>query len=369
LQKARIDLKMKKLFVNGKYLSQPTTGVQRYAAGVVEAWDDDLECGRIDPSKYSIRLIVPKTDRKFSPFKRITVVPSVSGGKLWEQVELPLRSAGGVLFSPYAAAPVFKAHQIVTIHDAGVAATPQQYSAMFRAYYGAVYRSLGSSCATLFTVSRFSKQELHKYFSIPLEKLMVIPPGCDHLLKVPPSPDILKRFDLKPGKFILGVSSQSPIKNFDGLARAWKLLGRPELRLAIAGRRNSRVFGHGAAVLDSRAVSLGYVSDGELRALYENASIFVYPSFYEGFGIPPVEAMTCGCPVLVARSSALLESCGDAALYCDPSSPEDIAGKIASLLDNFELAQELRTMGRLRAAQFTNQKTASLLWSEIQKYL
>lgn len=110
---------MKTLCVNGKFLSQPTTGVQRYAAGVIQAWDEDLDCGRIDCSAYSIRLIIPKTNRSIPRFKRIVVVPSVCGGRLWEQAELPLRSAGSVLFSPYAAAPVFKSRHIVTIHDAG----------------------------------------------------------------------------------------------------------------------------------------------------------------------------------------------------------------------------------------------------------
>jgi glycosyltransferase involved in cell wall biosynthesis len=360
---------MKTLYVNGKFLSQPTTGVQRYAAGVVEAWDCDLDSGRIDASAYSIRLIAPKTDREIPKFKRITVVPSLLSGKLWEQVELPLRCAGGLLFSPYAAAPILKARQIVTIHDAGVAATPEQYSALFRRYYTMAYWALGRFCEAVVTVSEFSKNELHTYFSIPLGKLVAIPPGCDHLLRVPPSPEIMERFSLEPGKFILGVSSQSPIKNFEGLAKAWKLLGRPELKLAIAGQTNRRVFRNDGGMVDGRVVSLGYVSDAELRALYKHASVFVYPSFYEGFGIPPMEAMTCGCPVVVARSSALPESCGDAALYCDPLSPEDIAEKVALLLDNQILVEQMRSLGTRQAAQFTNQATASRLWSEIQKYL
>lgn len=358
----------KTLYVNGKFLSQPTTGVQRYAAGVVETWDHDLDCGRIDRSAYSIRLIVPKTDRKIPQYKHIEVVPSHFGGRLWEQVELPLRSAGGVLFSPYAAAPVFKAGHIVTIHDAGVAATPEQYSPLFRGYYRAVYWLLGKFSLALLTDSCFSKQELHKYFSVPLEKMTVLPVGCDHLLKIPASPGTLNKFALEPGKYILGVSSQSPIKNFDGLVRAWKLLGRPELKLAIAGKAR-RIFVQDAAPQDSGVAWLGYVSDGELRALYEEACAFVYPSFYEGFGIPPLEAMGCKCPVVVARSSSLPESCGDAALYCDPSSPADIAEKIAFLLDDPELAEKMRTLGSLWSARFTTQRTASLLWSEIQKYM
>ena len=357
------------LYINGKFLAQRTTGVQRYAAGVVEAWDEDLDSGRIDRSRYSIHLIAPKTERKISQYKRITVVPCLTRGRFWEQAELPLRSAGGVLFSPYAVVPIFKSRQIVTIHDAGVSATPEQYSRLFRAYYGAVYRFLGTFSTALFTVSQFSKQELYEHLSVPLEKMTVIPPGCDHLLKIAPNPDILNRFGLEPGKFILGVSSQSTIKNFEGLARAWKLLARPDMKLAIAGGTNSRLFGRGAAALDGCAVPLGYVSDGELRALYESASVFVYPSFYEGFGIPPVEAMGCGCPVVVARSSALPEACGDAALYCDPSNPADIASKIATLLDNPKLRCELSMMGKLRAHQFTTRQTATLLWSEILKYL
>jgi glycosyltransferase involved in cell wall biosynthesis len=360
---------MKTLYVNGKFLSQPVTGVQRHAAGVVGAWDDDLDDGRIDSSVFSIRLIVPKTDRPIPQFKRIVVVPSVSSGRLWEQVELPLRSIGGVLFSPYAAAPAFKSRHLVTIHDAGAAATPEQYSLSFRKYYGALYRRLGKSCIALFTISNFSKEELHRYFSIPLDKITINPPGCDHLLRIQPNRDILSRFGLEPGKFALGVSSQSPIKNFDGLVRAWKLIGRPELKLAIAGMTNSRVFQQRESIFDESVVKLGYISDGELRALYENAIVFAYPSFYEGFGIPPVEAMTCGCPVVVARSSALPESCGNAALYCDPSSPEDIARKIVSILDNPQLAEELRVRGKLHAAQFTTRETASQLWSEVHKYL
>jgi len=361
-------MRMKTLYVNGKFLSQPMTGVQRYAAGVVEAWDHDLDCGRIDRSAYSIRVIVPKTYREISRYKHIEIVPSVFGGRFWEQVELPLRSAGGVLFSPYAAAPVFKSRHIVTIHDAGVSATPEQYSLLFRAYYTTVYWLLGRFCTTLFTVSRFSKQELHEHFSIPLDKMTVISPGCDHLLKTRPSPDILKRFDLEPQNYILGVSSKSPIKNFDGLARAWKLLGRPGLKLAIAGKAN-RIFVQEAAQQDSEVAWLGYVSDGELRALYEGACAFVYPSFYEGFGIPPLEAMACKCPVVVARSSSLPESCGGAALYCDPLSPADIAQKIAFLLDDPELTERMRTLGSLWSAGFTAQRTASLLWAEIQKYM
>jgi glycosyltransferase involved in cell wall biosynthesis len=110
---------------------------------------------------------------------------------------------------------------------------------------------------------------------------------------------------------------------------------------------------------------LGYVTDGELRALYENALCFVYPSMYEGFGLPPVEAMTCGCPVIVAKAASLPEICGDAALYCDPMDPRDIARAIRLLAGNSSLRDELRAKGRVRAAGLTWKACAQEVWSEL----
>lgn len=360
---------MKTLYVNGKFLSQPITGVQRYAYELVAAWDDALGEGRIDSSRFVIRVVAPKRLLNCPSYRHVSVVRSSVSGKLWEQCELPLRTAGTLLFSPYAAAPVVKRHQIIAIHDAGVKATPQQYSLPFRAYYSAVYKWLGIRCPKIITVSEFSRSELNRYFSISLDKLVVISPGCNHLVKASPDGESLKRFGLEPGRFVLGVSSRSSVKNFEGLAVAWRLLGRKGLKLAIAGKANLRVFRNGNRSTYEGISWLGYVTDEQLRALYESAALLAYPSFYEGFGYPPLEAMSCGCPVVVAKSSALPETCGDAAIYCDPFSPEDIADKIATILDDSRLASEFRTKGKLRAAQFQIRGLASRLWAEIEPFL
>jgi glycosyltransferase involved in cell wall biosynthesis len=100
-------------------------------------------------------------------------------------------------------------------------------------------------------------------------------------------------------------------------------------------------------------LSAGYVSDAELRALYENAACFVFPSFYEGFGLPPLEAMCCGCPVVVSRRASLPEVCGDAALYIEPDDPATLAAALARVLDSRELRSELAAAGRARAARWT----------------
>lgn len=360
---------MKTLNINGKYLSQAVTGVQRYARDVVQAWDDAMEEGLIDRSRFSIQVVAPKTILTPPEYRHIRVSSSWLAGKAWDQFELPIRTAGTLLFSPYAAAPAFKRRHVVTIHDAGVHVTPQQYSALFRIYYSAVYWLIGKFSRRVFTVSQFSKGELQHYFSIRPVKLSVISPGCDHLSKTVPDLRILNRFNLKPGKFILGVSSQSPIKNFAGLAESWGLLERRGIRLAIAGKTNDRIFRQIQPKSEEDIAWLGYVTDEELRALYENAALFAYPSFYEGFGYPPLEAMYFGCPVVVGRSSALPETCGDAAVYCEPSDPHDIARSIAAVLDSPELAADLRENGKRRAAQFTMKKTAMKLWAEISAYL
>src|SRR5581483_3529992 len=155
-------------------------------------------------------------------YKHIQVVRSSTLGRYWEQVELPWRARGTLLFSPYAAAPLAKIRHAVTIHDAAAAAAPQQYSLLFRAYCFVMYRVLGRVCKPIFTDSEFSKSELNRYFSVPLRKMKVIAPACDHLLAVSPDPSILERSGLEKGRYVLGVSSQSLVKNFEGLAKAWE---------------------------------------------------------------------------------------------------------------------------------------------------
>jgi glycosyltransferase involved in cell wall biosynthesis len=123
-----------------------------------------------------------------------------------------------------------------------------------------------------------------------------------------------------------------------------------------------------ACVLPATVKQIGYVSDQELRALYESAGCFVFPSFYEGFGLPPLEAMCCGCPVVASRAASLPEICGEAAIYFDPKSPEDIAEKIDKVMSNARLRAEMGNDGKRRATAFSWESCARVIWDIASAY-
>ncbi|HEU5304812.1 MAG TPA: glycosyltransferase family 1 protein, partial [Gemmatimonadales bacterium] len=135
----------------------------------------------------------------------------------------------------------------------------------------------------------------------------------------------------------------------------------------VAGPVNPRIFGKADAPVS--AVQAGYVSDSELRALYEGAACFVYPSRYEGFGLPPVEAMACGCPVIVSRSASLPEVCGDAALYVDADDPTQLAAAIRRVMCEEGLADRLRQRGRERVRQWSWDTTAATTLATVREVM
>ena len=343
--------------INGRFLTQRVTGVQRAARETVLALDGMLADGEADGDDWAVEIVVP-ADAAEWPLRRVRV-RRVAGlrGHAWEQCVLPLAARGAVLLSLANTAPAALRRQVVTIHDASVWAVPEAYSWRFRAWYRILLPWLGRRAARVHTSSDFSRGELARFAGLPPARATVVPLGADHMLRVAPDESVLDRHGLRARPFVLAVASRSPHKN---LARVEQLAGRPELGgadVVIAGGEFPAVFQAG---VDSRAPvrRLGHVSDGELRALYDHAACLLYPSLYEGFGLPPLEAMACGCACVVARSASLPEICGDAALYCDATSVDDIARQVGVLLGDVALREALRGRGRARAARFTWAETA-----------
>jgi glycosyltransferase involved in cell wall biosynthesis len=351
------------IFINGRFLTQATTGVQRYAAELTQALDGLLGSGEISPAAFQVVLLVPPGVRHDLPLEYIRVERvGWCAGHVWEQVYLRryTRMRGAVLLNPGNTAPLGAANVVVTIYDAGVFATPQAYSLAFRTWYRLMHRSLSRHARRIITVSEFSRQQLHTYAAAPMSRVEVIPPGAEHIVRLEADRGILERHGLGQRPFVLAVSSLNPNKNFKLIIAAMAYL--PDLLgsvdFVVAGGTNPRVFRNGAHALGPGIKYLGYVTDRELKALYQGATAFVFPSLYEGFGLPPLEAMSCGCPVVVARSASLPWVCGDAALYCDPHDAQDLAQQLRMAVGDRKLQTELRQRGLARARDFTWQQCA-----------
>jgi glycosyltransferase involved in cell wall biosynthesis len=354
------------IFVNGRFLAQSLSGVQRFARELLLALDELLAEGVIDRDRFRLTVLHPR--RVGAPVEYLHIAMRSIGrydGHLWEQTELPAHVRGKLLLNFCNTAPLLKRNQLLTIHDAAVRAVPQAYTRSFRAWYRVMHSLPGAHAARIVTVSKFSKRELGDRLSITAERIAVVPEGSDHILRVASDPAIVERFALDRSPFVLAVSSVSPHKNLAALAQALEIARLPDFNFVFAGSTNPRVFAAQGVCFPPAVKHVGAVSDGELRALYERAACFVFPSLYEGFGLPPLEAMACGCPVLVANAASMPEVCGDAALYCDPRSPADIASKLRQILGDETLRGNLRERGCARAAQFTWRGCAIAVWQEV----
>jgi glycosyltransferase involved in cell wall biosynthesis len=209
------------------------------------------------------------------------------------------------------------------------------------------------------TNSEFSRSELVRWLKIPKEKIRVVGGGHEHILRTAPDSSVLSRHGLGSRPYVLAVSSLSRNKNLEAVSAAIRLLGPAGCDYVLAGPANPRVFGHSPEQSLPNLIQLGYVSDGELRALYQRAACLVYPSRYEGFGFPPLEAMACGCPVIVSQTSSLPEVCGDAALYVDPEAPAQLAAAIRRVLCEEGLRAQLRVAGLERAQRWSWERCAA----------
>ncbi|MET0341064.1 MAG: glycosyltransferase family 1 protein [Polyangiales bacterium] len=327
------------VFINGRFLGQRLTGVQRYAHESLRALDALVARGEAGPD---VRFEVLAPPGVKSP--ELTAIAFRNVGRLrgnaWEQLSLPRAAKASLLLGFGPTGPAVKASQIVTVHDAAVHVVPRAFSWRFRAWYKVLLPVLVRRSVRVMTVSHFSRGQVARYFKADARSMRVSGEGWQHVLRIPSDLSVLSRHGLTNRRYVLVVGSLSPHKNLEVVARAAALLSGAPLHVVVAGAVNERVFGAGAP-RGSVLKLLGYVSEGELRALYEHAAAFVHPSLYEGFGLPPLEAMALNCPVIASNAAAIPETCGDAALYFEPQRAEQLAQHIERVVGDPRLRDAL----------------------------
>ncbi|NMB90815.1 MAG: glycosyltransferase family 4 protein, partial [Chloroflexi bacterium] len=257
--------------------------------------------------------------------------------------------------------------RVVTVHDAFPCVRPQTSTALERLLYRYWLPVALGQAGAVITVSAQSQADILRYYALPAEKVTVIPIARDpRFCPLPPEAvrPVLERHHIR-GAYILYVGSLQPRKNLLRLLAAYRRLRAwsPGWRLVIVGARNYRQSIPVVAAIQDLGLEewvqfTGFVEEEDLPALYNGADLFVFPSLYEGFGLPPLEAMACGVPVVTSNVSSLPEVVGDAALLVDPYQEEQIYTAMRRVLEDPQLAEDLRHKGLQRAARFTWQRMA-----------
>lgn len=312
---------------------------------------------------------------KYIDISDVTVIPMKSSIYFpWEQVEYILKVKDvDVFWSPHFNVPIFPVRtkkRIVTVHDVFHLVFKDLYNLFERNYAKLLINSAVRFSDLIITVSQFSKSEILKYTKVKGEKIKVIYNGIDtKRFKVCPNEEKIKiknKYNL-PDKFLFFVGNVKPHKNLKGLLRAFERIIRDErdIFLVITGKKEGFIKGDkeifkilNNKYLKDKVIFTGYVDNEDLPILYNLADLFVFPSFYEGFGLPPLEAMACGCPSVVSKIPPLLEVCGDAVYYVNPYDVEDIAEGIIRVLKDQNLREEIKRKGYERVRNFSWEKSA-----------
>jgi glycosyltransferase involved in cell wall biosynthesis len=291
-----------------------------------------------------------------------------------EQVALPLRVPDGtdLFWSPHYNIPLaWRGRLMVTIHDLAHIALPEFVGgAHRRAYARFMFRRISRSAAAIMTDSEFTRKEFERLVGVRRATPEVVHLGVDPgWFQIAPSPSP------HPGPYLIYVGNVKPHKNLGRLLEAFgQLPSSVKCDLLIVGKNEGFLsedpaVRQGALRLGARVQLLGAVSQGLLKRYVAHAQALVLPSLYEGFGLPPLEAMACGCPAIVSRTASLPEVCGDAVLYCDPLDSASIAEAMSRVLTEPELRETMRCRGLERARRFTWERSARALLNIFDRVL
>jgi len=358
------DLTKNCVWINGRFLGKPITGTQRFAREILFALDEFLTQ---KGAGAAVTVVAPQGIAKPERLKVIQFMNfGARKGHAWEQIDLSRATRGGTLLNLEASGVLFKRDQLTVIHDAALFRRPKNFSLAYRTWHTIVGFCL-SRFSRLATVSRFSQGELANVFGIDPASITVVYNGHEHMLQILPDEAVWDKLGVRGKPYFLFVGSPTPNKNLMAAVEAFQRLGRSDVSFVLVGAAKANVFSGAAGQRDTaNIIRPGRLSDEEIAALYKGATALVFPSLYEGFGIPPLEAMVHGCPVVASRIPAVEEVCADAALYFDPYDIDDIAAKMRDILSSDQVRQSLIAKGTARYKNFSWMESARRVWEVVR---
>ncbi|WP_428384686.1 glycosyltransferase family 4 protein [Nevskia ramosa] len=336
---------------NTRILSGHTTGVQRYALELLARFGNQVHAVAPTKPRHGVN------------------------GHLWEQFVLPSKLDGRLLWSPSNTGPLMIERQIVTLHDVVPIDHPEWLNPRFAAWYQFLTPKLVRRVRSVITDSLATRERILHYFPDVESKIEVVHIGVDqrfHERDASERESARKALGIPSPHYVFALGSLEPRKNLSRLLQAWARIEHrvpDDVWLVLAGARGKKlVFGDVSfESLPPRVHLSGYVPDELLPALYSGAIAAPYLSVYEGFGLPPLEAMACGSPPLTGDRTSLPEVVGDAGVMVDPFDVDAIADGLLRLIENPSLRAQLSARGVVRAKAFTWEKTAAETWSIIER--
>ena len=350
-----------KIVISAWHLKNRNVGIGRYTYHLIE------NLGRVDQTN-QYEILIPEAGHHFQPYPNIryrVIRLPIFKRRVWEQLAPLVVGNYDLLHFPYDSCIAMKKGKfIVTLHDAKPILFPQNARPGWwkKALKKMIAPNPRQRIDHVVTVSECSRRDLIEKLGIAEDRISVIYQGVDLEEFSPASHMPTEQVALRP--FVLSVAGMDPSKNIKSLIMAFSKLPpgiRSQHHLVLVGdiKRNHEVqeFVKENGVAD-RTVFMGIVSDSTLIALYQQAAVFVFPSFYEGFGLPVLEAMACGCPVITSKTSSLPEVLGEAGILVDPHNVQELVKAMSQVLTDNSLALIFRRRGREQAEKFSWEKTA-----------